>query len=370
LLIADRLLIILINQKMNWFEKAFHFSESTDYSETQKQFVKLYNGYSVSGISTGTFNIFNHKQLKKYEPYSDFGKVTLSHIVNDIIKLHKNPKYDRATFQVASQFNCLEMCNPGVTPEDGITIYQNDNSQGPLCAICTPAGLVYREYLYDWKTNLTGTNKFESSGFNGSIGQNKEKQIDNSLNARRIIYDKCGVFGYFQNGYLFYTNGELNKINVGLSGVTKKAMNLRRQIRESIDVGVHTKLGVCIDGMKYKHSVNHVYCSGLPINYNNGTYPKLWEGLSEIFLESAYENTLSVACLNNIDNNPCFITMVGGGAYGMNKKQINRAIKRACILTAKKGGQLNVFLVHHKNEKIHKNKIYYGNELFKESVWG
>eukprot|EP01045_Picozoa_sp_COSAG04_P042458 COSAG04_NODE_13423_length_606_cov_210.532544_1_plen_48_part_10 len=47
-------------------------------------------------------------------------------------------------FQVASQFNCLEMVSPGDQPEAGITRYALDHTQGPVCAMACPAGTVYR----------------------------------------------------------------------------------------------------------------------------------------------------------------------------------------------------------------------------------
>ncbi len=50
-------------------------------------------------------------------------------------------------FQVASQFNLLEMISPNVTPDDGIGIYENDPTQGPACAIACGAGTIYRNYL-------------------------------------------------------------------------------------------------------------------------------------------------------------------------------------------------------------------------------
>ncbi len=35
-----------------------------------------------------------------------------------------------ATFQAASQFNCLEFCNPKLVPEEGVTFYFADMTQG------------------------------------------------------------------------------------------------------------------------------------------------------------------------------------------------------------------------------------------------
>ena len=51
-----------------------------------------------------------------------------------------------ATFQVASQANCLEFLNRRKKPEDGIAIYVEDLYQGPACAIGCAAGTVFRNY--------------------------------------------------------------------------------------------------------------------------------------------------------------------------------------------------------------------------------
>ena len=47
-------------------------------------------------------------------------------------------------FQVASQFNVLEMVSPDVGPEAGVTGYQHDKTQGPACAMSCPAATVFR----------------------------------------------------------------------------------------------------------------------------------------------------------------------------------------------------------------------------------
>jgi hypothetical protein len=61
--------------------------------------------------------------------------------------MHQSPENGGALFQVASQFNLLEMVSPSVTPEDGVTIYQNDRTQGPACAIAAGAATIYRNYF-------------------------------------------------------------------------------------------------------------------------------------------------------------------------------------------------------------------------------
>lgn len=48
-------------------------------------------------------------------------------------RLHGSPEFEGAWFQVASQFNALEMPSPSVTPEQGVTAYVHDRTQGPAC---------------------------------------------------------------------------------------------------------------------------------------------------------------------------------------------------------------------------------------------
>jgi hypothetical protein len=61
--------------------------------------------------------------------------------------MHQLPKYAGALFQVASQFNLLEMVSPEITPEHGVTRYQHDRTQGPACAIAAGAATIYRNYF-------------------------------------------------------------------------------------------------------------------------------------------------------------------------------------------------------------------------------
>ena len=61
--------------------------------------------------------------------------------------MHQDPQYAGALFQVASQFNLLEMTSPDVTPEDGVTRYAYDRTQGPACAIAAGAATLYRNYF-------------------------------------------------------------------------------------------------------------------------------------------------------------------------------------------------------------------------------
>ena len=49
------------------------------------------------------------------------GRLRVSTVVGDVGRLHRESATKNALFQVASQFNLLEMVGPDVTPEDGVT---------------------------------------------------------------------------------------------------------------------------------------------------------------------------------------------------------------------------------------------------------
>jgi len=63
-------------------------------------------------------------------------------IVSNVSTLHLKTQNANSVFQAASQFNCLEMIGPGVYPENGVTIYSKDQTQGPACALTCPAALI------------------------------------------------------------------------------------------------------------------------------------------------------------------------------------------------------------------------------------
>ena len=113
----------------------------------------------------------------------------------------------------------------------------------------------------------------------------------------------------------------------------------------------------------------------MPISYHNPQKinPELWLGLSELFLEAIYENTILLACYN--ESSVCYLTAVGGGAFGMRPEQIARAIRRACNVVANAGFSIDVKMVHYSH---HINPVYqnipsiytFGTHLpFVPSIW-
>ena len=94
------------------------------------------------------------------------GRVSLQHLaVDDVRMLLEDPSRTGSVFQVASQFNCLEMISPHVSPEDGISRYAFDPTQGPACATACAPGTAFRNYLVEVPNHV-------------ERGQSKDRQIN------------------------------------------------------------------------------------------------------------------------------------------------------------------------------------------------
>lgn len=89
--------------------------------------------------------------------------ISVREVIANVQHLHTDVANENAMFQVASQFNLLEMMAPDVTPERGVGIYERDPTQGPACAIAAGTGTIFRNYF---------------AVVNGRIGQSVDNQID------------------------------------------------------------------------------------------------------------------------------------------------------------------------------------------------
>lgn len=322
-----------------WFNIAFGFNESKKFETNRDKFLNMYNhekNKSINSIDAGEFYLMDlntmHGIMKKHSKNKK-GKVNLHHIVEDITNIHLNKKYENSTIQVASQFNCLEMIDQTKTPQDGITNYIYDRTQGPICTLSTPAGLAYRNYIY-----LNGDTQIDTT--------KEPLQYLKSITEKNIGWN-------IVNGYMFFN--DIDQLRNTHNILLELSIEQRNYFKNFIKVGIHNNLGV-FDYTKKKQTniVNHVYCSGIPISYNTNI-PKdkhfLFSGLSELFLEAIYELTLLSACYNNIVNNTnkqCFLTYIGGGVFGMDIKQIYRAIEKSCDNVEKYGFDLDVIIVDYK----------------------
>ncbi len=253
------------------------------------------------------------------------GRLRVSTVAADVTALHRDVASRDATFQVASQFNLLEMTGPGVTPEDGVTRYASDRTQGPACAIAAGAATIYRNYF---------------APVDGHEGQTATRQIDCLRDLGHALHERdCPHSGRGQtfepawtmrNGYALCTEAGLARITAQLAAMSASE---RDALCNLLRVGVHADVEVTasVDAdARVPHQVTQVFCSALPVAYTPVPSAR-WEAFATLVLEGAYEATLLAAALTAA-RTACplvFLTRLGGGAFGNDPAWIDAAMARA-----------------------------------------
>lgn len=254
------------------------------------------------------------------------GKVSLREVVASVQKLHADQSNANSLFQVASQFNLLEMVSPRVTPEHGVGIYEHDHTQGPACAIAAGAGTIYRNYF---------------AVANGQTGQSSENQIDCLADIGKALGNSDSRLWEMRNGYALPSHTGLIEISNRLQTSSELELD---EFRKLLRIGIQWNTQVTLEDSK--HTLSQAYCSALPIAYSNHAL-NLWEKFARLVLESTYEATICAAILNSCSNanHKVFLTLVGGGAFGNATDWIIGAIQRA--LSLYRNVDLDVAIVSH-----------------------
>lgn len=303
-----------------WFEQLTGFKEESPDQVRANLYVEgehLISRVNNAAFSYGRLDQPSLEELRRTVLLDQLnGHIKLSEVVADVQKLHTLPENNGATFQVASQFNLLEMASPDVTPEQGVNGYYFDKTQGPACAIACGAGTIYRNYFVDLGTQ---------------IGQTAHKQIDCLSDVGAILNNRERKLWAMTNGYALASSEGLKSISRELSGLTETDYEA---LKGKLRIGVQNNAEVTISADKIK--VSQCYCSALPVGYSN--IPALqWEAFSRFVLEATYEATFYAALQNfkKTGNKRLFLTLVGGGVFGNKSEWIFDAIGLALSRFAK-----------------------------------
>ena len=310
---------------MDWFEKLTGFREA-GYEATRAQLavrdgrlVSLINGASY-GI--GELELVSLQALReRVESAVNLpGRLKARVVTGDVRRMHRSPENAGAFFQVASQFNLLEMVSPDATPEHGVTQYQSDPTQGPACAIAAGAATIYRNY-------------FAPCG--GSQGQTARRQLDGLADLGDALGSATkrpvGELWTMQNGYALATRTGLDAIAQHLGTLAPDQIDV---LRGKLRIGIHHDVEVTEAAGPHRPRVSQLFCSALPVAYSR-VPPAHWQPFAVLVLEAAYEATLWATVLNaqRGASNVLFLTLLGGGAFGNPGNWIHAAIRRALKLT-------------------------------------
>ena len=122
----------------DWFARLTGFAED-GYAATQQrlavegnELVSLVNG---KRYAIGEFSLPTVAELRARVNPVRGQRSTVEPLIGEARSLHSDLRFEGALFQVASQFNVLEMVSEHVTPERGVTGYMYDGTQGPACSM-------------------------------------------------------------------------------------------------------------------------------------------------------------------------------------------------------------------------------------------
>jgi hypothetical protein len=323
---------------MTWFENLTGCVEESPESVRQHLFIegrRLHSRLNGRSWLCGELETPTLAQLRQRVRHvnRDLGPISVHEIVANVQHLHRDRANEHAVFQVASQFNLLEMTSPGVTPECGVGIYEDDFTQGPACAIAAGAGTIYRNYFVD---------------LNGRIGQTANNQIDCLTGIATLLDNSQQRLWQMVNGYALPSAAGLEEINRKLENMDKAELDA---VRQALQIGLHWDTQITLDDAF--HTVSQAYCSAMPAAYTRHAQ-ELWAPFAKLILEAAYEATICAAILNAARkrNNRLFLTLLGGGAFGNSPDWIIGALRRSLELYSDSGLDIAVVSYGSSNRSV------------------
>ncbi|WP_167106423.1 hypothetical protein [Mycobacterium sp. DL592] len=316
---------------IDWFERLTGFAED-GYRRVQDR-LRVEDEELVSTVNDARYRVGELSlpalaELRRQVDPHRGQRTTVSALVGDARKLHSDKQFEGALFQVASQFNLLEMPSQHVTPEHGVTGYEHDHTQGPACALAAGAATIYRNYLVP---------------VGDGIGQTAERQLDALAGLGAAFAELTGRavpdLWSMRNGYALCTADGLAAISELLS---EAGEDLLDELRGRLAIGLHRGVEVT-DVSHERRLVSQAFCSALPIGYSHLPREQ-WEPFARLVLEATYEATLLAAAGGAADT--VLLTRVGGGVFRNEDAWIDAAIERALGVVEDAG--LDVRIVGHR----------------------
>lgn len=320
---------------MDWFERITGFRED-GYASTRSRLMvedrALISRVSGDSYGIGQLELVALDELRHRANLSALARrsSTVRCVAADARVLHSAPENAGALFQVASQFNLLEMTSPNVTPEDGVTRYVHDRTQGPACAIAAGAATIYRNYF---------------APVAGSQGQTATRQIGTLAQMGDELAAMLGrpvhSLWAMRNGYALCTADGLTAVGALLRDASEAT---RDTLRGKLLIGWHRDVEVTDMAGPERPRVSQAFCSALPVAYTR-IAPPVWAAFARLVLEAAYEATLlsAVVQMRCGGSNRVLLTRLGGGAFGNDDRWIDDAMDRSLRCVADAG--LDVVLV-------------------------
>lgn len=313
---------------MTWYQQLFGVQESHDYNLAQANFqfdhssgilTSVANGrsFATGKFETPTLDDLRIKGLHALDAHKGkLGRKFQYHHVAQGDVLLEHAKYPGALFQAASQFNCLEFPSASTIPENGVTNYMYDGTQGPACSLACAAGTVVRNYFVDVNHLTCGKPETPVSTVHTHLGQRQDRQLNNLHLLETALRNYREHYFYVRNGYTFSPDAaSLGRLSAVIRAskaepvvITGTGAYTYEALKGLLQIGLHQDVGVTF-ATRYKPptdgniTVSQAYCSALSCAYGS-IETAHWEAFARLVLEASYEATLWAAALNALRQAP------------------------------------------------------------------
>lgn len=316
-----------------WFENVFGFKETIinindfiDISETELGILlcsyKIKKSFLAGRFSTKNFSLLSNSIQEILSngqfPQRQEGTFSILGGFNDLLNTFSIPEFNGATFQVETNFNCLNNICSDQTSKDGVSYYIYNNITGSQAAVSTAASLVYRNYYL----TLGSQNKINLIE-NTSLAVKEGFSLINDLVFAKDDEDLDFNYNDLDN----YEIGVQENCQVILTRYGKKELAL----------------------LPYDQIVHQVFVSSLDFSKKKNNSIKQITKIEPFLLEAEYKSTILAAWENSLKfpNNPgsnkCFLTIIGYELYNVPLNIAFNAIKSCQSLIIESG--LEVYLI-------------------------
>lgn len=293
---------------LSWFETLFGFSESPENvsnfieCEQKEDGAILYSKKNKKRFSAGKFALYSVSSFQHLVPRNG-GHLHIIHgngmksskiYLVDVMCAQNHPDFNGATFQVASNFNCLEFLGSKQTAAKGVNSYIQNHAQGPACAVAAGPAVTYRNYFVQHDDGTTGQLK---------------KEIE--------LLHKTPL--KIEHGYVKINNSECERL---------KTSKFDWSNLDSYQIGVHQNCQITMNRSKNgviinpdsEQVVHQIFCAAFSfprsVVANDFTYE-----IDSNILKAEYRATILAAWNNSIlypgksGSNKCVLTLLGGGVF-------------------------------------------------------
>lgn len=315
---------------IRWFQKLFGFEETTKLVYKNLEVIERgEDTFLVSKVNSQKYHCGNFaiRDLQSFGTPTKFanGRLNIIHgyghegkteLVN-VLQSQALPQFNGATFQVASNFNCLEFVSPNQTAGDGVTHYVFDNTQGPNASLATGPSLVYRNYFVK-----------HGDGYQGQI-------------QREINLLKDTPLGKFvKHGYPIIGPSDLLKCDPHTMHRARIGVHRKCQVTT-------TQFGRELCRVQDGQFVNQIFTAAL--NFGGTVTPNsVTLAAAKELLIAQYKATILAAwensqmCSGLPGSNKLVLTLLGGGVFNNPMPTICDAIVRCQELIVKTGLDVHV----------------------------